>query len=72
MLKRIVNFYYEGFTGMTTGKTLWTVIIIKLVIIFAVMRMFFMPDILSERAGDGGEADYVATQILEKANENKP
>ena len=57
---------------MTTGKTLWTVIIIKLVIIFAVMRMFFMPDILSERAGDVGEADYVATQILENANENKP
>ena len=72
MLKRIINFYYEGFAGMTTGKTLWMVIIVKLVIIFVVMRVFFMPDILSERAGDGGEADYVATQILKPTNDNKP
>lgn len=67
MLKRIIDFYYEGFSNMRTGKTLWLVIIVKLVIIFAVLRTFLMPDILNDRAGDGNEADYVASQILNES-----
>ena len=34
-LRKIFLFYYEGFRGMTVGKTLWTIILIKLFIMFA-------------------------------------
>ena len=51
---------------MTLGKKLWAIIIIKLFIIFAVLKLFFFPDFLSTHAEKGGEADYVATKILNK------
>ena len=55
---------------MRLGKTLWLVVIVKLVIIFVVINLLVMPDILSERA-DGNEADYVSTQIIKKVNNEK-
>ncbi len=48
---------------METGKTLWIVIAVKLLIIFAVLKLFFMPDFLKEKAGEGREADYVSSRI---------
>jgi uncharacterized membrane protein len=46
MLKRIFLFYYEGFKGMTVGKTLWVIILIKLAIMFLVLKLFFFPNFL--------------------------
>ncbi|MDE6497778.1 MAG: DUF4492 domain-containing protein [Muribaculaceae bacterium] len=45
----VLNFYVEGFRRMTVGRTLWAIIIIKLVVIFAVLKLFFFPDILATR-----------------------
>ncbi len=45
--KRILRFYADGFRNMTVGRTLWAIIIVKLVVIFAVLKVFFFPDILS-------------------------
>ena len=64
---KIYDLYYEGFKHMTIGRTLWAVIIIKLFIIFAVLKAFFFPDFLREHAG-GDEAGYVATELTERAN----
>ena len=33
-LYRTIHFYYDGFRHMTVGRTLWAVIIVKLIIIF--------------------------------------
>lgn len=63
MIKRIINFYYEGFSNMRTGKTLWLVVIVKLVVIFLVLKLFFMPDILQESAGEGNEPDYIMQRL---------
>ena len=46
-LKNIWNFYYEGFRSMTVGKVLWTLIIIKLFVMFAILRPFFFKPALS-------------------------
>ena len=46
-LKQIWNFYYEGFRSMTVGKTLWMIIVIKLFIMFAILRPFFFNPALS-------------------------
>lgn len=32
---------------MTLGKTLWAIILIKLFIFFAILRLFFFPDLLA-------------------------
>ena len=53
---RIFRFYYDGFWEMTLGRTLWAIILIKLFILFAVLKVFFFPDLLagkspSEKAG---------------------
>lgn len=71
MIKRLINFYYEGFSDMKVGKTLWLVVIVKLIVIFVVLKLFFMPDILSERVGNGNEADYVSSQITDRAGLDK-
>lgn len=63
-LHRVFDLYYEGFRDMRLGKTLWAIILIKLFIIFAVLKVFFFPNFLKEHA-EGDEAGYVAKQLLE-------
>jgi hypothetical protein len=47
VLKQIFLFYYDGFRSMTTvGKTLWAIILIKLAIMFLVLKLFFFPNYL--------------------------
>ena len=55
-LRKVIRFYVEGFREMTVGRTLWAIILIKLFILFAVLKVFFFPDLLagkspSEKAG---------------------
>jgi uncharacterized membrane protein len=61
-LKRIWNFYYQGFREMTLGRTLWLVILIKLFIIFFILKVFFFPNYLKQHA-KGNEAEFVATEL---------
>ena len=64
---RTFDLYYDGFRHMRLGKTLWTVILIKLFIIFVVLKIFFFPNFLKQNASKGGEADFVATEFVERA-----
>ena len=64
LLYRIFDLYYDGFRHMTLGRTLWAVIIIKLLVIFLVLKLFFFPDFIKQHAEQGNEADFVASQIL--------
>ncbi len=66
-LYRAFDLYYDGFRNMTLGKTLWTVIIIKLFIIFVVLKIFFFPNFLKTNAGKGNEAEYVGKQLVDRA-----
>ena len=42
----ILRFYVEGFRSMTVGKVLWKIILVKLFILFAILKLFFFPDYL--------------------------
>ncbi len=64
IIARIARFYYDGFRQMTLGRTLWLVIAVKLVIIFAILKVFFFPDFIKQHATSGTEADFVANSIL--------
>ncbi len=65
--RRAWNLYADGFRNMELGRTLWAVVLIKLFIMFAVLKVFFFPDFLKSHAGKGGEADYVATELVERS-----
>ena len=61
---KIFRFYRDGFRSMTLGKTLWKVILIKLFIMFAVLKLFFFPDFLITQFNtDEQRADHVMEQI---------
>lgn len=63
LLKRIWLFYYEGFKGMTLGKTLWTIILIKLAIMFLILRPFFFKRELRNFPTEREKGEYVIDQL---------
>lgn len=68
-LYRAFDLYYDGFRHMTLGKTLWAVILVKLFIIFAVLKVFFFPNYLRQHAKEGEEDDFVVSELVERAND---
>ncbi len=60
---RVWRFYRDGFRSMTVGRTLWTVILVKLFIMFAILRVFFFPDRLARFDTDRERGDYVLEQL---------
>jgi len=60
----IYRLYRDGFRSMELGRTLWKVVLLKLFILFAVIKFFFFPDILRTRfATDRQRADHVLQTI---------
>ena len=66
----VYRFYRDGFAEMRLGKVLWLVILIKLFIIFIILRLFFLPNTLNEKAANGDIAEYVSSQLVERSHEN--
>ncbi len=49
---------------MTVGKKLWTIIIIKLFIMFVILKLFFFKNFLNEKfETDKEKGDYVIEQL---------
>lgn len=64
VIHSIFHFYYDGFKSMTVGKKLWIIILIKLFILFAVLKIFFFPDLLKTKfETDRERGDYVIDQL---------
>ena len=64
IVRKIVAFYLDGFTSMTWGRKLWLIILIKLFIIFAVLKLFFFRDFLGSNFDSEKEkADHVAKEL---------
>ena len=59
---KIWRFYMQGFRSMTLGKTLWAIILIKLFIMFFILRLFFFPNILQQKYDTDEER---ANQVIE-------
>jgi hypothetical protein len=63
-LKKVVLFYIEGFRSMTIGRKLWTIIIIKLFIMFAVLKLFFFKDFLGNKfENEKDKSEYVFKEL---------
>lgn len=63
----IWNFYVEGFRNMTWGRQLWWLILLKVVILFALLRAFFFTPVLSGKS-ESERSDYVGEKLLESEN----
>lgn len=64
---KVYRFYTDGFRSMTVGKTLWTIILIKLFIMFAILKLFLFPDFLNSKSdSEEGKADYVRQEMTQR------
>jgi hypothetical protein len=66
------NLYIEGFRNLSSlGKKIWIIILIKLFIMFAILRIFFFPDILKEKYdNDKQRSEYVLDQLINSQNKH--
>ncbi len=68
IIRRVWRFYRDGFRAMTWGRTLWWLILIKLVIMFVILRWLFFPNFLSEKAGSAPQkSEYVGRELTDRA-----
>lgn len=64
ILKNIFQFYYQGFRSMTVGRRLWLIIILKLIVMFLILKIFFFPDFLRTKfKTDRDRSNYVIEQL---------
>lgn len=49
VFRQVFRFYKAGFQSMTIGKNLWLIILVKLFIIFVLLKWIFFPDLLKTR-----------------------
>ncbi|MDD7276593.1 MAG: DUF4492 domain-containing protein [Bacteroidales bacterium] len=64
-LKSIANFYIDGFKNMTWGRPLWMLIILKLIILFAILRVFFFKPVLAGKSEDE-RSEFVGEMLMQK------
>ncbi len=65
IFRRIFRFYYDGFRSMTVGRTLWIIILIKLFVMFAILKLFFFPNYLKNNFDtDEERGNHVIEQLI--------
>ncbi len=73
MIGNLYIFYRDGFKGMVLGKKLWKIILIKLFIMFVILKVFFFPNYLNTKfKTDKERGNYVLEQITRNASLNVP
>ncbi len=63
--KKIIRFYTDGFRGMTLGRALWCIILVKLVVMFAILRLFFFTPTL--QGNDAEKGQQVSRELIGRA-----
>ena len=61
----IWNFYADGFRNMTWGRPLWWLILLKVVVLFLVLRLFFFEPVLSGKS-DEEKIEHVGRELMKK------
>lgn len=63
-IRKIIRFYIDGFREMTLGRTLWAIILLKIFIMFAILKLFFFRDPLAGKS-PAERSDAVMEQLIE-------
>jgi len=67
ILSKIFSFYADGFKSSKTGRKLIFIILIKLLIIFIILKIFFFPNFLNSKfSNDADKSNYVIKQLTNK------
>lgn len=63
-VQNVISFYLDGFREMTTGRLLWKIVLLKLVVLFLVLKLFFFPNYLQTNfASNAARADHVLAHL---------
>jgi len=66
MLNRFFRMYVDGFRSMVLGRTLWAIILLKLFILFVLLKTFFFPDFLGTHfSTDVERAEHVLQNLTQ-------
>ena len=57
--------YADGFRDMTWGRPLWALILLKIFVLFAVLRVFFFQPVLSGKT-DSEKSEFVGDRLTEQ------
>jgi len=64
IIKNIFNFYWDGFSNMTkTSKKLWLIILLKLFIMFAVLKVFFFKNHLNQFTNEEDKIEHISKEL---------
>ena len=67
-IRQVFRFYMEGFREMRLGKTLWLIILIKLFIMFFILRLFFFPKYLGQFDTEAEKEEHVSSELIDRAS----
>jgi len=72
VFNRIFRFYFEGFRDMSGwGRKVWLIILIKLFIMFAILKIFFFQDFLQKNYhSDKDRSEHVLNQLTNSPDKN--
>lgn len=63
--KKIYCFYIDGFRNMTWGRELWWLILLKVIILFLVLRVFFFQPVLEGMSMEE-KSEHVGEELSDK------
>lgn len=66
LLNRVFRFYSDGFRNMSGwGRRVWLIILIKLFIMFVILKVFFFHDFLNTNYNNDKErSEHVLDQLI--------
>ncbi|MDE7410571.1 MAG: DUF4492 domain-containing protein [Paramuribaculum sp.] len=65
--RRALDMYVDGFRNMTVGRTLWALIIVKVIILLVVFKLLFFPNVLNrDYDTDEARAEAVRQSLVGK------
>lgn len=69
-LASLFHFYIDGFKNMSGwGRKVWIIILIKLFIMFAILKIFFFQDFLHKNyPTDKDRSEYVRNQLINSSD----
>jgi hypothetical protein len=66
-LKNIASLYIDGFKNMKVGKKLWLLIIIKLIIMFGILKVFIFDETLNTKfQTDEEKSEFVIRNLIKE------
>lgn len=69
-MRKVFLFYMEGFRNSfmnRIGKYLWSILLIKLFILFFILKLFFFPDLLRKNYHTDKERSAHVLEILTRS-----